>query len=117
MPVVGYFHDRDPALEGPGWVDTWLGRWQDAGARRFIDLRELAAAVTRRLRLSAGREGLRLDVEGTDGPALVRALRLGIHVPEGTLPPHVETVVDGRIHVLPVETLRGGTGQVLVPAR
>ena len=117
LPVVGYFHDRDPALEGPGWVETWLGRWQEAGARRFVDLRELAAAVTRRVWLHAGRDGLQLDVDRTDGPVLVRALRLGIHVPEGILPPQVRTVVDGRTHVLPVETLPGGTGRVLIPAR
>jgi hypothetical protein len=49
LPVVGYFHDREPALEGVKWLDRWLDRWRRAGARRMIDFREFAAAVTRPL--------------------------------------------------------------------
>ncbi len=44
LPVVGYFHDRDPVLEGAGWIGRWLDSWRDAGARTFMDLRQLAAA-------------------------------------------------------------------------
>src|SRR5205823_3751794 len=28
LPVVGYFHDREPALEGISWIGNWLNRWQ-----------------------------------------------------------------------------------------
>jgi UDP-4-amino-4-deoxy-L-arabinose-oxoglutarate aminotransferase len=32
-------------MEGVGWLSKWLDRWQEAGAKRLIDFRELAAAV------------------------------------------------------------------------
>jgi hypothetical protein len=44
LPVVGYFHDREPSLEGPGWLAQCLDRWIDCGARRFITFRDLAVA-------------------------------------------------------------------------
>jgi hypothetical protein len=42
LPVVGYFHDREPSVEGPGWLAHCLDRWIVCGARRFILFRDLA---------------------------------------------------------------------------
>lgn len=47
LPVVGYFHDQELALQGIGWFTHHLDAWQDAGFRRFVDFRELAAALFR----------------------------------------------------------------------
>ncbi|MBW3539111.1 MAG: hypothetical protein KY476_02470 [Planctomycetes bacterium] len=79
LPVVGYFHDREPALEGPQWFERWLsgwrtGRgvhspavgwpqwferwlsgWRACGAERFIDFRELSAALAMRFRAAGAR--------------------------------------------------------------
>jgi hypothetical protein len=44
LPVVGYFHDADVALHGIDWLTDSLDAWSAAGARRFVTLRELAAA-------------------------------------------------------------------------
>lgn len=44
LPVVGYWHDRDMALHGPGWCTEHLGRWRDAGARRAWAFADLARA-------------------------------------------------------------------------
>jgi hypothetical protein len=33
LPVVGYFHDRELALEGVDWISRWLDHWQAAGPR------------------------------------------------------------------------------------
>jgi hypothetical protein len=49
LPVVGYFHDKDIADHGVGWFTDSLAQWRRAGARRFIDFRELAAATGRTL--------------------------------------------------------------------
>lgn len=46
LPAIGYLHDRDVALNGPGWLAACLDDWQAAGAARFITLRDLAAACT-----------------------------------------------------------------------
>ena len=46
LPAVGYWHDRDMALHGPGWVREHLGRWRDAGVTRawaFADLARVYA--------------------------------------------------------------------------
>jgi hypothetical protein len=49
LPVVGYFHERDVALEGVQWLVDRLAEWDEAGARRYIDFRQLAAALACRL--------------------------------------------------------------------
>jgi len=82
LPTVGYFHDRELALEGVGWLAGWLDAWQRAGARRLMDFRELAAAVGRRLYLDDCDGKLRLTVR-TDGcaPPLVRPLKCAVRSP------------------------------------
>src|SRR5262249_19774066 len=62
LPVVGYFHDREPALEGVAWIRRLLDAWQGAGARRLIDFRELAGAVGRRLWIANDGRSVRLRV-------------------------------------------------------
>lgn len=118
LPVVGYFHDRDVALCGPDWVDACLGRWQEAGARRFIDLRELAAAVSRQVRLAVADRRLRLEVAGGRGVPLVRGLRVGIALPDDVGPTAIEAEVGGIVEGVPIESLRDDWGRatVLAPA-
>lgn len=45
LPVVGYMHDRDLVVNGVGWLEEWMDAWVGAGARRFIDFRQLAALL------------------------------------------------------------------------
>jgi hypothetical protein len=44
LPQVGYWHDRDMAVHGPGWVEEQLARWRDCGARRALSFADLATA-------------------------------------------------------------------------
>lgn len=44
LPQVGYWHDRDMAVHGPGWIGEQLDRWRDCGARRAISFADLASA-------------------------------------------------------------------------
>lgn len=46
LPVVGYMHDRDLVVNGVGWLEEWMDAWVQAGARRFIDFRQLAELLT-----------------------------------------------------------------------
>ena len=42
LPVVGYMHDRDLVVNGLDWLEEWMDAWEVAGAKRFIDFRQLA---------------------------------------------------------------------------
>ncbi len=53
IPVQAVLHDRDIALERPSWLGRWLDAWAQAGARRFVDFRELAGLLGVRVGLAA----------------------------------------------------------------
>jgi hypothetical protein len=117
LPVVGYFHDREPSLEGLGWVTRWLDRWQAAGARRLVDFRELAAALGRHLDVEADRRGLRLGIRTTAGaPELVRSLPVNVRLPQGQAPAHLTVALDGEETALAIHPLSEGLGRVYLPA-
>jgi hypothetical protein len=44
LPQVGYWHDRDLAVNGPGWIGAHLDAWRDCGAKRAASFADLAAA-------------------------------------------------------------------------
>ncbi len=44
LPQIGYWHDRDMVVHGPGWIREQLDGWRDSGARRAISFADLAAA-------------------------------------------------------------------------
>jgi hypothetical protein len=116
LPVVGYFHDRDPALEGAGWIGRWLDAWSDAGARRYMDLRELAAAVGRGLRLEERNGSLHLMVERRGAPALTRPLTIAIRPGRSGLPATLSASLDDRAVSVPVEPRADGAGSVGIPS-
>jgi hypothetical protein len=61
LPAVGYWHDRDMALHGPGWVGAQLSAWRDCGARRAWAFADLARAYA-----------VPVDVALVDGEVVVR---------------------------------------------
>ncbi len=62
LPVVGYFHEHDVAVEDAGWFAERLIEWESAGARRFIDFRQLVDALACRptVELHEGEPGIDL---------------------------------------------------------
>jgi hypothetical protein len=114
LPVVGYFHDYELAIDGVQWMVHWLDQWEQAGARRFIDYRELAAAVDRRFHLERGDNGLHLSITSDGAPALVRPLTVAIRAPE-QLPTTISVSVDGLFLDLEVQDSRDGRGFVVLP--
>lgn len=44
LPQIGYWHDRDMVVNGPGWIGTQVDAWRECGARRAISFADLAAA-------------------------------------------------------------------------
>jgi hypothetical protein len=83
LPVVGYFHDKDVADGGVAWLADSLAQWRRAGALRFIDFRELAAATGRTLSY----DGRKLRIAVDDGaPKPPRDLPIRTHQPGAKLP-------------------------------
>jgi len=114
LPVVGYFHDYEPAVEGAGWMTRWLDRWQEAGARRLIDFRELASAVGCRLTLHDTDGRLTLTVDRRDAPAAVRPIPVRMR-PHGTVPARLRVQAGDRSREVEVASLPDGTGLVSLP--
>ena len=115
LPVVGYFHDRDLALEGVEWMSRWLDQWQKAGAKRLMDFRELTAAIGRHVFLEEDDDALRLIVTGESAPALVRPLPVTLRVPGRRLPAYVSVLLHDRVLSLPIYPLGDGLGRVILP--
>ena len=115
LPVVGYFHDYEPAVYGVQWMSHWLDRWQEVGARRFIDFRELAAAVGRRVDVDEGGGSLSLTTNSEYAPALVRPLSVNIRVPGAKVPARVSATIDTSTRLLNVQSCPDGLGRVLLP--
>jgi hypothetical protein len=115
LPTVGYFHDREPALEGVEWLTTWLDRWQEAGARRLIDFRELASALGLRLAIMH-RDGVpTLSVTQRGGPCLVRPVPVRIRM-AGRLPRSITVEgIGGPASRVEILAANDGTGLVYLP--
>ena len=112
LPVVSYFHDYEPSTHGVGWLIRCLDAWQAAGAERFVDLRELAAAVGRRVDFDD--DGATVTLHEADAPPLVRPLRVALRTPVGV--PSVVTVRRGGAEY-PLRPFRshGGHSVIEIP--
>jgi hypothetical protein len=74
-PVVGYFHARDVALHGVGWVREHLDAWSQAGAERLISLGDLATALGSHVVAEEGPDGPRAILT-TPGGRSLRGVRV-----------------------------------------
>lgn len=114
LPVVGYFHDFDIAERGVGWFSGCLDQWQQAGARKIIDLGELAAVLGMRFEMRKTDAGWELEVEtGIDLPS-PRPFELKIHFPDGDEPSAISCIQDGQRRVLPACHAKPGCASVTI---
>ena len=116
LPVVGYFHDREPALVGAEWIGRWLDHWRAVGARTLLDFRELASIVSRRRHFEERDGWLRLGMmsEGAP-PELVRPLTIAVRAPGRQLPLRLSVLLDDGDLPLKVHPLGNGTGHTILP--
>jgi hypothetical protein len=114
LPVIGYFHDYEPAIEGAAWMTKWIDCWQRAGARRLIDFRELSSALGCRLSLEQNADQLRLLVSRPGAPAAVRPIPVRVRA-LGSLPDRLLVQVDGRSAEVTIRPGTDGTGVALLP--
>ncbi len=115
LPVVGYFHDYEPAVYGLDWMTRWLDRWEESGAQKFFDFRELAATIGRQYFLQDDDDSFSLKISGGLAPALVRPVTLFIRAPQHRLPSALIATIDRVDHSLPIEDLGDSVGRVVVP--
>ena len=115
LPVVGLFHDREPALFGTDWVTDWIDRWRAAGARRLIDFRELAAALALRMQLELFNGEWQLRIERRRPVALPRPLEVMLRFP-GPPPRELQAVRSGSVTRLRVQALDHGLARTVLPA-
>ncbi len=114
-PVIAGFHDRDLALEGVGWLEAQLARWRAAGARRFVDLRDLTSAFNLEISLERQANGIRLRVDRHGGVPL--AAPFGVLVEAGPdLASKLELMAAGDTAIVSVEPESDGLARVQIPA-
>lgn len=89
LPVVGYFHDFDLKRHGVQWFSHYLKEWEKVGARKWIDYRELAGAISRLFHLTRHSGQIRLTVRNQGAPQLVRPLTLMMRIPGDTTLSHI----------------------------
>ena len=82
LPVVGYFHDFDISIHGVDWLSDCLENWQKAGAKYFIDFRELAGIVSHTISLNKVGNGFQLNVQQEDKWKTIRPARISAYFPE-----------------------------------
>jgi hypothetical protein len=115
IPIVGYFHDRDLAADGPGWMNECLDRWTDAGARRLIDFREFAGAVDCKLSATDSGGGVHIRIFKDGATPLVRPLRLCMHRLGQGLPAHVSVTLNNQTQLVQVDASSASLERVVVP--
>ena len=115
LPVVGYFHDRDLVVHGTSWLRRCLDAWQEAGARRWIDLAELAAILSGTLSLEADSALLRADPAGLCALPRRKPLAVNLRFPDSDVPDRLEVWSGGQPRELDVERLGRHEGRVVLP--
>jgi len=111
LPVVGYFRDFDIVRNAVEWFDRCLTAWQGQGATRFIDYRELAAALSRRLTVEERAGELHLHVTTVGRLDLVRPLRILVR-PSHAMPFKIRASVNERQASLLVKGVTDGVANV-----
>ena len=116
LPAIGYFHDYEPAAFGLEWLTRHLDDWRRAGARRFIDFRELSAALalTPGIAAASGREW-RMTLSAGPAPELPRPLPVLLHTPGGELPAQMAIERGHERTRVAVQRLGDGLGRLVLP--
>jgi hypothetical protein len=116
LPTIGYFHDYELAAFGIEWLTRHLDAWRRAGARRFIDFRELAAALALTPRIGAAANGeWMMTLSDCRVPQLPRPLPVLIHAPGGDVPAHMAIDRGQQRTGVAVQRLGDGLGRLVLP--
>lgn len=82
LPVIGYFHDFDITINGTIWFSNYLDQWEKAGAKYFMDFKEVAAILNHSISIKEIDDMYELSVNAIDDSKLIRPVRMGIFFPD-----------------------------------
>jgi hypothetical protein len=111
FPVVGYFHDFEPATQGVSWFRDHFERWLAAGARRVMDFRELSAHLAHSIALEIDNQP-RLCITSEIPIAAPRPMRVFMHFGGLAAPLSLEAILEGRTVRLPSAAFLDGASYV-----
>jgi hypothetical protein len=104
-------------VEGIGWISRYLDAWQECGAQRFIDFRELASALGHTFELAQCENQIRLHIQRSElAPPLIRPLPLRISMNGARLPDKVAVVAGQESFEVPLFANADGFGSLDIPA-
>ena len=81
LPVVGYFHDFDILNHGIQWFTQQLEKWQQAGAKYFIDFRELSSVLDHTISINEVAGHYQLNLHSDSHPPFIKPVRGGFYIP------------------------------------
>jgi hypothetical protein len=81
LPVVGYFHDFDILNNGIQWFSQQLEEWEQAGAKYFIDFRELSSILNYTISINEASSQYQLNLHSESHLPFIKPVRAGFHIP------------------------------------
>lgn len=81
LPVVGYFHDFDIGTHGTNWFNEQLEKWEQAGAKFFIDFRELSTILSHTISINEVADQYQLSLYSENHLPFIKPARIGFHIP------------------------------------
>jgi hypothetical protein len=100
-------------LHGADWLGGCLDAWRDAGARRFVTLRDLTTAFGVRLQATESAGGCELEVDGVPADAHRLVAPVRVELPGGNVPSRVRVRVGNAARGTLMET--GSEGVLRIP--
>ena len=81
LPVVGYFHDFDVSIHSTGWFTEQLEKWQQAGAKFFIDFRELSIILSHTISINEVTSQYQLSLSSENQLQFIKPVCIDFHIP------------------------------------
>jgi hypothetical protein len=96
LPVIGYFHDREPSIYGSKWLEECLAEWIKVGVTTFISFRDMAFMLDLKLDTKFIGETVQVSLLSGSIPPITTPIRLRIHVPKSTSNFPVHVIYEGK---------------------
>jgi hypothetical protein len=112
LPVITCFHDWDISRQGIGWFAHWLEKWEEAGARDFIDLQTVKNRLDLRLSLARANGTYRLTILNCGDTRRWGMLNLELKFEAGEVPAQLEVSTQNGMSQATVTRIGPGMGLV-----
>jgi hypothetical protein len=114
LPVVGYFHDFDISINGLDWFTDCLNNWEAAGAKYFVDFREVAGRLDRMMGIQKTERGCELNISGANAIRQRELSRIGFHSPDSNTTEILFADEQGIETIIPVVKTKSGNDEIIL---